>query len=104
MVLPDGQPLTLTADPEYRHRMLGAADVPAVSSFYRRYMDANGRGVYLVFTTGQAVWSQVLGLVPEGAMERLEAALARSEEWQVFFRSPDATIYRLLPSWRSGPG
>jgi hypothetical protein len=34
--------------------------------------------------------------MPEGAVARLERALAEAPEWRVFFRSPDAVIYEFV--------
>jgi HEAT repeat protein len=93
----DHLPNLLTTVEEFRHRTLGAEDLPAIEAFVTGYVPGAGRR-YLALSTGQAVYSEVLGLVPPGSLASLDAALAQSPNWSVYHRNADAVIYRFEPT------
>lgn len=94
----DNLPNLLTTGKQFRHRMLGPDDLPAIAEFVDHYVSgAEGAGGrYLVLSTGQEVYAQVLGLLPPGSLASLGDALAASADWRVFYRGPDAVIYESL--------
>lgn len=76
--------------------------LPAVSSFVAESAKYVPGGAYLVLTSDQAVMAEVLRQAPPGALQRLDAALSHSPEWQLFYRNSDAVIYRFLGARPSG--
>ena len=94
----DNLPSLLATVKDFQHRMLGEDDLPAIGDFVDEYVTgatAPG-GRYLVLSTGQEVFAEVLGLTPPGSLANLDRALAASPSWEVFYRNQDAVIYRSL--------
>ncbi len=97
----DNPPDLLTSVPGLRHRRLGSKDLPAISKFV-----ASDGGLtqdeYLVLSGGQAIYAEVLGLVPAGSLGSLGRSLSRSANWEVFYRNQDAVIYHYAPPPAAG--
>ena len=85
---------SLLSDETFLHRELGPGDVDAVTAFVAR--EAAGRDAYLALTADQQVYAQVLGLLPDGALRNLGAALAQDRRWTVSYANSSATIYRYV--------
>ncbi len=77
---------------EFRHRPLGAADIPAVIQVMRNYAD---RG-FMVFSSSQDRYTDTYQLAPHGALRSLETAIAHSPRFRLWYRNGDARIYRLI--------
>jgi hypothetical protein len=78
----------------FRHRSLGAADVPHIVEIIQKYA---ARG-YLVFSATQTTHADIFRLAPPGALEDLEAAEARSPRFRLFYSGSSTRIYELPPS------
>jgi hypothetical protein len=81
----------------FQHRMLGAEDEARLVAMYADNARDTPGQVYLFLSTDQAVYTEVLGLLPRGAVESLDRALAASAHWETFDRNADAVIYRFVP-------
>ncbi len=98
-VLPAGafEP-TLLDSARFQHRVLGAADIPAIEQVAREHEPAQSPGVtYLVISEQQEVYAKTYGLLPDGSVDNLERALDASPEWRVAYRNQDAVVYQLVP-------
>ncbi len=101
-------PQVLTTVKEFQHRMLGPEDEVRLAEMYADNARDTPGDVYLFLSTDQAVYAEVLGLLPRGAVGSLDRALAASPRWETFARNADAVIYRFVPdpkptlrvSWR----
>jgi len=80
----------------FRNRLLGADDLPALSSFAGEYAASAEGGVYLALTAGQETYAEVLGQTAKGSLASLDRALGTSAEWDTFYRNADAVLYRFL--------
>jgi hypothetical protein len=89
-------PPPLSEAPALQHRMLGPADVAFVTRLYREHLKGTTGGVFLSMSSDQETYVRVLGLMPAGALEGLDRALARSPDWSLFYRNGDAAIYQLV--------
>ena len=89
-------PQPLSTMDELRHHVLGPADLPFLNTLYREHVPWTTGGLYLSLSRDQETYVRVLGLMPEGAVAGLEAALAESPDWQVFYRNADAVIYEFI--------
>jgi hypothetical protein len=75
-----------------RYRALGSpSDVDIVVKLIRQQSDIG----YLVFDDLQVTYAHVFRLAPDGALRRLESAVARSGRFRLVFASHDTHIYRL---------
>jgi hypothetical protein len=83
---------TLLHGDEFRHRPLGSADVAKVASVIRHY----ARTGYIVFSTTQTDYAHVFQLVPDGALQSLEANVATSSFFRLWYSNPDTRIYELV--------
>lgn len=92
----ENTPDLLTTSRRFRHRMYGDADVPAISAVADRYLPRPPATVYLAVSRGQKVYSELLGHLPTGSLDRLEAALDRSPAWERVFTNADSSIFRYL--------
>jgi hypothetical protein len=90
-------PPPLTTVDEFRHHLLGPADVVALTALYDSNAGATPGGVYLALGADQDVYAEMLGFMPKGALASLDRALAGSPRWRVFYRDRDAVIYQLRP-------
>lgn len=86
-----GQPL-LDGMPFLRHR-LGERDLPAVDAYAR---SQGRRPCYLVVSRGMADYTHYFGYLPDGSIEGLDRALARSPHWTPFYRGADTSIYQFV--------
>jgi hypothetical protein len=82
----------LIPNPEFTHRMLGAADLPGIESVLRSYAPHG----YFAITTGMKVYAHVYDWLPDGSLDNLDLALASSKRWKLFYRNGDAVIYELV--------
>lgn len=84
----------LLSGPRLRGRVLGPADLPYVEAQIRRYAP---RG-YLAFSVTEDRWAHTFGLTPDGALGRLERAVAASPDFRLWGRTATARIYELVGS------
>ena len=68
-----------------------------LAELYRGHVEETPGDIYLALSADQQVYVEVLGLMPPGALDGLDRALASSTEWELFYRNVDAVIYRFLP-------
>jgi hypothetical protein len=87
----DANPNLLTS-PIFQSRQLGAADVPRVARKIREY----AKHGYIAFTKDEAAYGQVMGLTPPGALAHLEAAVARSPDFRLWYGNKEVQIYELI--------
>jgi hypothetical protein len=90
-LIDDSKPPLVTT-PQFGHRELGSADVPAVASAILR----NGTSDFLVFATSESRAARWAELAPAGALQRLEGAVASSPDFRLWYRNPDVRIYELV--------
>jgi hypothetical protein len=90
-------PQVLSTLKEFQHHVLGASDVVRLDGMYEDNAGQTPGNVYLFLSKDQAVYTEVLGLMPKGAVASLDHALAASPRWEVFTRNGDAVVYRFLP-------
>jgi hypothetical protein len=84
---------TILRGREFQHRPLGARDLPPIIKLIRRYSPHG----YLVFSKAQDTYARMYRLTPRGALADLEAAVARSPRFRLWYRNQDAQIYQVLP-------
>ncbi|HEX2118299.1 MAG TPA: hypothetical protein VHF91_03880, partial [Acidimicrobiales bacterium] len=89
-------PQPLSTMDELRHHVLGPTDLPFLNTLYLEHLPWTTGGLYLSLSRDQETYVRVLGLMPEGAVAGLEAALAESPDWQIFYRNADAVIYEFI--------
>lgn len=97
----DSNPNLLT-EPAFRNGQLGQRQVPLIAARIREY----SRHGYIAFTRDQTAYAEVLGIMPPGAMNSLEAAVARSPEFRLWYGNRDAQIFELVgraPKRRNAP-
>ena len=95
----DANPNLLT-EPVFVGRPLGAAEVPNVAARIMRYATHG----YIVFDTNETRYAEVFRLTPPGALGHLEAAVARSREFRLWYRNEDVRVYELAPRAPAGRG
>jgi hypothetical protein len=76
----------------FRERPLGPADVSSVADVIHQYAP---RG-YILFSTTSNRYAKVFRLTPPGALSDLEAAVAKSHIFRLWYSDPDVRIYELL--------
>jgi hypothetical protein len=86
----------LTDIPTFQHRTLTTEYLPSVEDLVRKTEGPSGSG-YLVITTGMKLYCHVYSVLPDGSLDSLDQALARSSGWRLFYRNHDAVIYELVP-------
>jgi hypothetical protein len=79
-------------DPAFLHKPLGAQDIGAVISLVESY-SSNG---FVAFSTTGERYAQVDALTPPGALASLERAIAASPLFELWHRTPNTRIYRML--------
>jgi hypothetical protein len=92
----DANPNLLSRE-SFQRRQLGAYDIPAV---IERVTNVSKYG-YVVFTKDETAYAQVLGITPPGALGNLQAAVARSPAFKLWYGSKDVQIYELVEGWRA---
>ena len=80
---------------QFQSRQLGPRQIPDVVKRIHRY----SRHGYLAFTRNQALYARIFNIVPPGAMGNLEAAIAASPHFRLWYRNSKVRIYELV-----GPG
>jgi hypothetical protein len=91
----DANPNLLTGH-VFQSRQLGAAEVPYVVARIRQY----SRYGYIVFAKDETAYAQVMNITPTGALAHLEAAVARSPDFRLWYANQDAQIYELVARHR----
>jgi hypothetical protein len=89
-------PKPLSTIGEFQHRWLGPSDVARLSDMYEQNARETPGNVYLFLSSDQAVYTEVLGLLPKGSLDSLDRALGESPRWEVFLRNADAVIWRFV--------
>jgi hypothetical protein len=84
----------LLSSPAFQSTQLGAAQIPAVIAGIKRY----SRYGYIAFTTRETTYAEVFGVTPPGALGHLEAAVASSPNFRLWYAGVDARIYELVGS------
>lgn len=87
----DANPNLLTS-PIFQNRQLGAAEVPDVIERIREYSKYG----YIVFAKDETAYAQVMNITPAGALAHLEAAVAQSPDFRLWYANQDAQIYELV--------
>ncbi len=87
----DANPNLLTSA-IFQSRPLGARDVVRVVRKIREYSPHG----YIAFTKDETAYGQVMGLTPTGALAHLEAAVARSPDFRLWYGNREAQIYELV--------
>jgi hypothetical protein len=82
----------LMATPSFQGRQLGAADVPLVTARITEYAQHG----YVAFTKDETAYAEIFRLTPPGALGHLEAAVARSPDFRLWYANKDAQIYELV--------
>jgi hypothetical protein len=75
----------------FQNRQLGASNIPEIISIIKQ----NAPYGYIAFARTQTVYAQVFRLTPPGALDHLEAAVARSPDFRLWYGNKDAQIYEL---------
>jgi hypothetical protein len=76
----------------FQSRQLGPSYVPRVA----RKIEEYSKHGYIVFTKDETAYAQVMGLTPTGALAQLEAAVAQSPQFRLWYANSDAQIYELV--------
>ncbi len=87
----DANPNLLTSA-IFQSRQLGPSDVMRVVRKIREYAPHG----YIAFTKDETAYGQVMGLTPTGALAHLEAAVARSPDFRLWYGNSEAQIYELV--------
>lgn len=75
----------------YRNRKLGPRDVDDVIANAKQFSQV----AYLAFSSPQTSFAETFRLTPPGELRNLEVAVAKSPEFEPWFVSKDARIYKL---------
>ncbi|WP_256787864.1 hypothetical protein [Frankia sp. AvcI1] len=94
----NGDEPNMLLNPDLRGRDLGPADVSTVVSEIRKY---SSRG-YLAFADSGDAYVRTFQLAPAGALGRLEAAVARSPSFRLWYHNADTRIYALADAGAVG--
>ncbi|WP_432906155.1 hypothetical protein ACQP1S_11790 [Micromonospora matsumotoense] len=89
--VPVGEP-DLVKGAQLRGVALGPAQLPAIESYLRGF---GGTATYLVISDGMRRQAAYFGYLPDGALDRLEAALRASSRWVLFQHGPGVNVYQL---------
>jgi hypothetical protein len=92
----DANPNLLTGKLFQAHQ-LGAADVPRVADRILEY----SRHGYVTFTKDESAYAEALGVTPPGALAHLEAAIAKSPHFRLWYTNSDVQIYELIRAHRT---
>ncbi len=87
----DANPNLLT-NPIFQAHQLGPVEIPAIVARIREY----SRHGYVSFTKDQATYAEALGITPPGALRDLEAAVAKSPYFRLWYANNDVRIYELI--------
>jgi hypothetical protein len=86
----DANPNLMT-EPVFEGRQLGAAEVPSVAARIREY----SKHGYIVFDRDETAYAEIFRITPPGALAHLEAAVARSPDFRLWYSNPYVQIYEL---------
>jgi hypothetical protein len=95
----DANPNLLT-EPVFEDRKLGAAEVPYVAARIREYSQHG----YIAFGRDGITYGEVFRITTPGALVELEAAVAKSPEFRLWYRDSDVQIYELVKYNRTARG
>lgn len=87
----DANPNLLTGRP-FQSRQLGAAEVPRVVARIQQYTPHG----YIAFSRNEIVFARIFNITPPGALANLEAAIARSPRFRLWYRNSKVRIYELV--------
>jgi hypothetical protein len=87
----DANPNLMT-EPSFQSRQLGAAQVPKVVGRIQTYTPHG----YLAFTRNETLFARIFNITPPGALANLEAAIARSPRFRLWYRNSRVRIYELV--------
>jgi hypothetical protein len=87
----DANPNLLT-ESIFEVRSLGAAQIPDVVARAREYAQHG----YIVFDKDETTYAEVFRITPPGALGHLEAALARSPDFRLWYANKDVQIYEIV--------
>lgn len=92
----DANPNLMT-EPYFQSRPLGAAEIPRVIARIKEY----ARHGYIVFSKNGTTYAEVFRITPPRALAHLEAAIARSPDFRLWYDNKDARIYELVERHQS---
>jgi hypothetical protein len=82
----------LLSSPVFQARQLGPADIPHIVSRIHEY----SRYGYVSFTKDQTAYAEALGITPPDALAHLEAAVASSPDFRLWYGNRDVRIYEFV--------
>lgn len=89
--------IDLLGNPELTTKSLGAGLVPAVTKIATGYQHGMQSTGYVVISRSMITYAQSYGLASATDFSSFKNALSHSPYWQVFYSSPDVTIFELRP-------
>ena len=89
----------LLSNPVFQSRQLGAADVRRVIYRIEEYSNYG----YIAFAKEETAFAQTLHITPQGALAHLEAAVARSPHFKLWYANKDVQIYELIEPNKTAP-
>ncbi|MEU7617690.1 hypothetical protein AB0B27_16590 [Micromonospora rifamycinica] len=89
--VPVGEP-DLVEGAQLRGVALGPEQLPSIESYLLGF---GGTATYLVIGDGMRRQAAYFGYLPDGALDRLEAALRASSRWVLFQHGPEVNVYQL---------
>lgn len=87
----DANPNLLTA-PVFVGHQLGATQVPYIAERIREYSPHG----YIAFGRDETTYAEVFRVTPPGALAHLEAAVAKSRSFRLWYANKDIQIYELV--------
>jgi hypothetical protein len=88
--VPVGEP-DLVTGAAMRDAELDRRYLPGIEDYLRSF---HGTTSYLVVSDGMRQQADYFGHLPDGSLDALEATLASSRGWSVFYRNEDVVIYQ----------
>jgi hypothetical protein len=87
----DANPNLLT-EPAFQSRLLGPAQVPKIIDRIKEYTPYG----YVAFTKSETLYSEIFNITPNRALVHLQAAVAHSPRFRLWYHNRDARIYQLI--------
>jgi hypothetical protein len=87
----DANPNLMTQK-QFQSHQLGPREVPDVVKRIHKYT----RHGYIAFTRNETLYARTFNIIPPGAMGNLEAAIARSPHFRLWYRNSKVRIYELV--------
>jgi hypothetical protein len=78
--------------PQFRGRMLGTRDLPAIAAYIRTYSTQG----FLAFATTEDRYAKYFATTRPGMLDHLQQAVAASPMFTLWYRTENAHIYRLV--------